>query len=125
MHELSLAGGILQLVEDAARRERFERVKVLRLEAGALAGVEVRALRFALEAVSPGTVLAGAHIDIDEPPGQAWCLGCNQSVPILSRLDPCPHCGGVRLQPTGGTELRVVDLLVDDAPAAAAPLPNL
>lgn len=28
MHELSLAGGIVQLVEDAAVRERFRRVQV-------------------------------------------------------------------------------------------------
>ena len=119
MHELSLAGGILQLVEDAAQRERFARVKVLRLEAGALSGVEVRALRFALDSLAPGTCLAGARIDIDEAPGQAWCLSCNQSVPIQSRLDTCPECGSVRLQPTGGTELRVVDLLVDDEPVVA------
>jgi len=118
MHELSLAGGILQLVEDVARREAFGRLKALRLEAGALSGVEVRALRFALDSLAPGTVLAGARIDIDEPPAQAWCLGCNQSVPIRSRLDACPACGSVRLQPTSGTELRVVDLLVDDAPLA-------
>ena len=120
MHELSLAGGILQLVEDAAQREGFARVTVLRLEAGALSGVEVRALRFALDAIRPGTVLAEARIDIDEPASQAWCLGCNQHVPIFSRLDNCPQCGGARLQPVGGTELRVVDLMVDDTPVATA-----
>lgn len=120
MHELSLAGGIVQLVEDAAQREQFSQVKVLRLEAGALSGVEVRALRFALESMVGGTCLAGARIDIDEPAATAWCLGCNQSVTILSRVDPCPQCGGHRLQPTGGTELRVVDLLVDDTPVSSA-----
>lgn len=116
MHEVSLAGGILRLVEDAAARERFQRVRVLHLEAGALAGVEVRALRFALDAISPGTCLEGARIEISEPPGTAWCAGCSQSVPIQSRIDACPLCGSVRLQPTGGTALRVIDLLVDDAP---------
>lgn len=114
MHELSLAGGIVRLVEDAAERERFRRVSLLRLEAGALSGVEVRALRFALEASVPGTCLEGAEILIDEPPGTAWCLGCGLSVEIGSRADACPSCGGFRLQPTGGTELRVVDLMVHD-----------
>jgi hydrogenase nickel incorporation protein HypA/HybF len=118
MHELSLAGGIVKLVEDAAAREGFSHVRVLHLEAGALSGVEVRALRFALDAITPGTCLAGARIDIDEPAGTAWCLGCNQSVALLNRIDACPQCGGQRLQPTGGTELRVVDLLVDDEPVA-------
>ena len=48
MHELGLAGSILKLVEDAAQREGFRRVTSRRLEAGQLAGVETRALRFAL-----------------------------------------------------------------------------
>ena len=114
MHEASLAGGILQLVEDAARREGFGRVTVLRLEAGQLAGVEARALRFALEALAPGTCLQNARVDIDEPPGQAWCLPCGESVTLEQRGEACPRCGGYQLQATGGTELRVVDMLVED-----------
>lgn len=120
MHELSLAGGILRVVEDAARRECFVRVSRLTLAVGALAGVELRALRFALEATAPGTVLQGAEFIIDEPPGQAWCMACGTTVPITRRGDACPQCAGHQLQPTGGTELRVVDMIVhDDAPAAA------
>lgn len=114
MHEMSLAGGILRVVEEAATRECFARVKALRLEVGALSGVEVRALRFALDALAPDTCLAGARIDIDEPAASAWCLGCNQSVAIRERTQDCPSCGGHRLQATGGTELRVVELIVHD-----------
>lgn len=114
MHEMSLAGGILRVVEDSAAREHFTRVQQLTLEAGALAGVEVRALRFALQALQPGTVLDGAEIVIEEPPGQAWCMRCCASVAIASRADPCPQCGSHQLQPTGGTELKVRDLVVLD-----------
>ncbi|MDR2188820.1 MAG: hydrogenase maturation nickel metallochaperone HypA [Azonexus sp.] len=114
MHEASLAGGVLQLVEDTAARENFRRVVTLRLEAGQLAGVDTRALRFALESLAPGTLLAGAVIDIEEPPGQAWCLGCSQSVALAQRGEPCPACGSYQLQATGGTELRVVDMEVED-----------
>ncbi len=114
MHEASLAGGILKLVEDSARREGFARVTALRLEAGRLAGVEPRALRFALEALAPGTLLQGAALQIDEPAGRAWCMQCGATVEIGQRGDPCPACGGHQLQPTGGTELRVVDMLVED-----------
>lgn len=114
MHELSLAGGVLDLVEQAAAREGFRRVSVLRLQVGKLAGVEIESLRFALESIAPGTCLAGARIEIDEPPGQAWCMTCSKLTSIKERGDACAHCGGFQLQPTGGTELRVVDLLVDD-----------
>jgi hydrogenase nickel incorporation protein HypA/HybF len=114
MHELSLAAGILQLVEQAAARERFGRVECLQLEAGALAGVEVPALRFALDAIAPGTLLAGARIEIDEPPGRALCAGCGADVAVASRIDPCPACGGHRLRPTAGLGLRVRELIVRD-----------
>ena len=114
MHEASLAGGVLQLVEDTARREGFSRLLVLRLEAGQLAGVDARALRFALESLAPGTVLDGASFVIEEPPGQAWCLGCSQTVSISQRGDACPACVGYQLQPNGGLELKVLDMQVSD-----------
>ncbi len=114
MHELSLAGGVLRLVEQAAAREGFRRVQRLVLEAGALSGVEVRSLRFALESLAAGTCLQGCLIQIDEPPGQAWCMGCSHSVPLAARGQACPRCGSHQLQATGGTELRVRELLVDD-----------
>ena len=114
MHELSLADGIVRLVQAAAQRERFTGVALLRLEAGALAGVEVQALRFALDAIIPGTCLAGAQIQIEQPPGRAWCGACAAEVEIDSRADPCPLCGGFPIQVTGGSGLRVLDLLVRD-----------
>jgi hydrogenase nickel incorporation protein HypA/HybF len=39
-------------------------------------------------------------------------MQCSQSVAIFSRLDLCPLCEGAQLQPTGGTELKVVDMRV-------------
>ncbi len=112
MHELSLAAEILRIVQDAAARDGFRQVALLRLEAGALCGVEVDALRFALSAIAQGTCLAGARIDIEQPPGRAWCIECAAEVEIFSRADPCPQCGAVPLRPCGGHALRVLDLLV-------------
>lgn len=114
MHEISLAGSILGMVEASARREGFRRVGTLRVEVGRLSGVEPQALHFALESLAPGTCLQGAEVVIDEPEGRAWCAACNGDVPMQQRGEACPHCGGYGLVPTGGTELRVVELLVHD-----------
>jgi hydrogenase nickel incorporation protein HypA/HybF len=114
MHELSLAGGIVSMVEAAAEREHFRRVAQLRLEVGALAGVEPQALRFALTAIVPGTCLEDGEITIDEIPGLASCLQCGASVEILSHTEPCSRCGQFTLKATAGTSLRVVDILVFD-----------
>ncbi len=114
MHELSLAGNILDLVRDAARRDGFRRVGQLHLEVGALAGVDADALRFALQAIAPGTCLEQARIRIDTPLGTAWCDACAHAVPIAGFLDPCPACDGTLMQHAGGDQLRVLDLLVRD-----------
>lgn len=112
MHELSLADEIVRMVEAASRRDQFRRVASLRLEAGSLAGVEVSALRFALEAIAPGTCLEGATIDIDQPPGRGWCEPCAAEVTIDSRADPCPLCSGYPIRITSGDALRVLDVMV-------------
>lgn len=114
MHEVSLACSVLQIVEETAARERFQRVVELRLAVGPLSGVEVEALRFALECIAPGTFLEGARLVIEEPPGEAWCVSCTKQVTITHRSSPCPHCGGYQLHPTGGTDLRILEMLVRD-----------
>jgi len=114
MHELSLATGLVDMVEAASRREHFRRVAYLRLEVGALAGVEPQALRFALGAVVPGTCLAEADISLEEPPGRAECSTCGGTVEIANRAEPCYLCGAFGLRVTGGGELRIVELIVHD-----------
>ncbi|MFO1232692.1 MAG: hydrogenase maturation nickel metallochaperone HypA [Paenacidovorax caeni] len=110
MHELSLAGGIPQVVEDAAAREAFARVLQLRLEVGKLAGVELQALRCAGSHRPRHPARRGGFID--ELPGRAWCMGCSMAVEIAQRGDACPSCGGHWLTPQGGDALRVVDMQV-------------
>jgi len=112
MHEISLAGNILQLVEASAARDGFKRLTLVRLEVGKLANVELHALQFALAAMAPGTLLDGAELVFDQPDGQAWCKSCGQNVPMTERGAACPLCGGYQLQPNAGLSLRVVDMLV-------------
>lgn len=114
MHEVSLAANILQIVDDAARRDPFARVVRLHLEAGSLSGVDVSALRFALQCIAHGTLLEQAEIVIDEPAGQAWCMECNQRVTVAAHGDACPLCGGWQLMEQSGNALRVVHLDVVD-----------
>jgi hydrogenase nickel incorporation protein HypA/HybF len=97
----------------------FKTAQALPAEAGAatMAGVEVGALRFALEALRHGSCLESARIEIDEVPGRAWCEPCAAEVRISSRADPCPQCGGYPVRVLGGDRLRVMDLLVHEQEA--------
>ena len=112
MHEMSLAEGIRGIVLDQARLHGFARVNVLRLEIGRFAGVEKPALEFAFDVVMRGSPAEGARLEMIDLPGLALCFDCSRTVELADRLDPCPDCGGGRLLPQGGDEMRIRDMEV-------------
>jgi hydrogenase nickel incorporation protein HypA/HybF len=112
MHEMSLAEGLRDIVQDQARAHGFSRVTVLRLEIGRFAGVEKPALEFAFDVVMRGSPAEGARLEMIDLPGQALCYDCGKTVELDDRFDPCPICGGGKLIPNGGDEMRVKDMEV-------------
>lgn len=112
MHEMSLAEGMRRIVEDQARAHGFVRVSVIRLEIGRFAGVEKPALEFAFDVVMRGSPAEGARLEMIDLPGRALCYDCGKTVDLADRLDPCPLCGGGRLIPEGGDEMRIKDMEV-------------
>ena len=113
MHEMALCEGIVEIVEQEARKGAFSKVKTVWLEIGALSHVAPEALRFCFDAVTARTVAEGAALEIITQPGTAWCLNCSKSVEIAERLAPCPSCGSYQLQVTGGEDMRVKELEVE------------
>jgi hydrogenase nickel incorporation protein HypA/HybF len=112
MHEMSLAEGVLQLIEDAARQQEFSKVTTVWLEIGQLSGVEVEAMKFCFDAVTRDSIADGARLEIVAMPGTGWCMQCSQSVPMQEVFGECPQCGSHQMQVTGGTEMRVKELEV-------------
>jgi hydrogenase nickel incorporation protein HypA/HybF len=112
MHEMSLAEGVVGVIEDAARAQNFRAVKTVWLEIGRLAAVELDALRFSFDVVKRGGVADGAQLEIVDVPGAAWCMRCCETVPLTARGDACPRCGSYQLQVSAGEELRVKELEV-------------
>lgn len=113
MHEMALCESVLQILEEQAEVQGYRRVKRVWLEIGALAGVEIDALRFGFEVVTRGSLADGAALEVLERPGQAWCLGCSDTVEVRQRYDGCPRCGGYQLQVTGGERLAIKELEVE------------
>ena len=113
MHELSLCESILGIIKDYARTHNFTRVRSVRIEIGALSCAEPDALRFGFDVVTKGSVAEGAMLEIDRPPGEAWCWDCKAMVPVTDRTTGCPGCGGHSLELRAGDQMRVVELDVD------------
>ena len=84
----------------------------VRVEIGRFATVEKEALSFAWQVVMRGSKAEGAELEMIDLPGQATCFDCMKSVEIMDRLDPCPDCGGGKLLPESGDEMRIKDMEV-------------
>ncbi len=112
MHEMSLCEGIMQVLEEQAQQQGFSRVELVRLEIGALAGVEIESMRFCFEVIARGTIADRARLEIIELPGEAWCPACARKVALRQRFDACPGCGGYQLQVSAGEEMTIKELEV-------------
>ncbi len=113
MHEMSLAEGVLQIVEDTARREGGGRVSVVVLEIGQLAAVVPEALSFCFDAVTRGSIAEGARLEMIALPGEGYCMQCERTVPLQSPVDACPRCGSGQVQLTQGNEMRVKEMQIE------------
>lgn len=114
MHELSLAEGIIDIVERTALTNSVRRVKRVRIAVGELAGVDIESLVFAWLSVRRGGCADQAELVIERPAGRAWCIDCSKEVPLKRYGDPCPICSGYHLSAIAGTELKVIDIIAED-----------
>jgi len=113
MHELSLAEGVLQIIQDQGQAQNFTQVKTVWLELGELSHVDPDAIRFCFDAVMRDTIAHEAKLEIRRTPGAAWCHDCLKTVAVSSLIEPCPDCGGFKLQVTDGDAMRVHELEVE------------
>jgi hydrogenase nickel incorporation protein HypA/HybF len=113
MHEMSLAEGVIQLIEQHAKDQNFSEVTLVHLEIGKLSNVEVDSMRFCFEAVCENTIASGAKLQITESPGVGWCMDCEKQISYQALYQPCPDCDGHKIQVTGGNEMLIKELEVN------------
>jgi hydrogenase nickel incorporation protein HypA/HybF len=107
MHELSVAMEIINIVEKEASTRNLERIEEIGLKIGALTGVDPEALRFAFEASTADTPLAGVRINIEDIPVRGVCRSCGKTIEVKEFVFICPHCGSGDLEINRGEELDI------------------
>jgi hydrogenase nickel incorporation protein HypA/HybF len=113
MHELSLMEGVLSIIQEAQGQHGFNKVTRVVLEVGELAGAEREALDFCWEIIAKDTLADSAVLELIHVPAMAWCGQCDREVPIASRIDFCPSCGGIPDRIVRGLDLQVKTLDVE------------
>ncbi len=113
MHELSLARGLLEKVEE---KLDLGRVRVLRVSVsvGSAAGIVLDSLRFAFEIVAAGTCAEGAELSIVKLPACGRCVGCGTLFEFEGMIGNCPACGRLGGELISGNEMMLREIEVVD-----------
>ncbi len=107
MHELSIAEGVIGVVERHAHGHPVTKVE---LKVGHLRQVVPDALTFAFELVAQGTVAEGAELEMEHVPAAGRCGGCGKHTPLPDFPLVCRVCGSPDVEVTQGEELLVDSL---------------
>ena len=114
MHELSIAQSILSIAEKVAPPAGEGTVTAINIKVGELSSIEMDALQFAFSAVKEDTVLQKAALNIEIIPGEAHCQDCGVTFHLPAFGQPCPKCSSFSLKITGGREMKVTSLTVEE-----------
>ena len=94
MHEMSIAEGIIEIVERTAGRSGVTRVKEVRIEVGELAGVDISSLEFAWVSVTRGGPAEGSRLVIERP-GRGLVPRLRQNRPAYQIWRSLPRLRGL------------------------------
>ena len=111
MHEMSITQGIIDICENHAGGRRVLSIDV---EIGELSSVVPEAVLFCFEACSQGTLLEGARININRPPGKGRCMDCGAETELTAIYGECKSCGGYRVAIVSGEEMRVREIEIEE-----------
>ena len=112
MHEISIAGAIIESVLDAARKNNAIKVKEVFLEIGELTALNPDQLKFIFETITSGTIAQGATYNIQVIKPVINCTKCSYKGPIefFEKLHfflpviKCPRCDETDVEIVGGRE---------------------
>lgn len=112
MHELSIAERIVSIAVAHAAGRPVSKVEV---KVGHLRQVVPSALEFAFVLVAQGTPVDGAALEIEVVAAAGVCRGCGAESEFSDFPLQCSRCGSLDLEVTGGEELTVEALELEEA----------
>jgi hydrogenase nickel incorporation protein HypA/HybF len=107
VHELSICNSLLREVQALAVQHGAIGVERIRIEVGALSGVEPALLDRAFDVACAGSFAAGAVLVIDVLPVVVCCQVCHTESTTLPNRLLCAACGVWQVRVVRGDELRL------------------
>ena len=105
MHEMSVAQGLLSILQDQAKAHGIARISRVRVKLGRLRGIDARQLRLAFEALAEGGLADGASLDVEEIVAKARCRACGAIWRAPNYQFECHNCTAADSEILEGREL--------------------
>lgn len=115
MHELSLASDIIDTVKQTLSHEELPSLRKIVLEIGAYSGVVPDSLSFSFEAITAGTELAGAELEIINIPFRLKCNQCKTEADPEYPIMLCENCGSSDTVVISGDELKIKEFKISES----------
>lgn len=113
MHEMSLMGGVFEIIDKTLTQHEVKKVLMVKLKVGELTNAEPDALEMAFEAYSKDTLCEGAELIIERVPVRARCRSCQHEFNVRSIFFLCPNCQNSDVEVIQGDELLLESLEVE------------
>lgn len=113
MHEMSLMGGVFEVIEQTISQYEVKQVKQVKLKVGELTNADPDALQMVFEAFCKNTICEGAELIVERVPLLGRCRNCQFEFTVQSMFFLCPKCQNTKIDVIQGEELLLDSLEVE------------
>ncbi|WP_407307877.1 hydrogenase maturation nickel metallochaperone HypA [Desulfosporosinus sp. SB140] len=113
MHEMSLMGGIFEVIDRTLSLHDVKKVLQVKIKVGELTNAEPDALSMAFEAYSKDTLCEGAELIVERVPLRGCCKNCHYEFTVKTMYFLCPRCNSTSIEVIQGEELLLESLEVE------------
>ncbi len=106
MHEVSIAEGILDLIE--RQIGKVEILSEVELRVGPLSGVSADSLDFCFTTIAMQKGFGTPRLKLERTLVDIQCEGCHVRYQVPDTTDPCPSCGSWHRTILSGDELQLL-----------------
>jgi len=115
MHEIAPTQNLVNIALSQAQAQQAARVTNVYIKRGQLSDITAESIRFYWDVLSEGTICQGAQLHFEEVPALIICDNCQHTMPLEDELGPCPKCGSTHIQLSGGQDLQLAGIDIEQA----------
>lgn len=114
MHEFSIATSIITIVQDEMLKYNKSIIENIELNIGTMAGIELSALKTALQQVMIEYDVRCENISYQLIEAKAYCSSCKRFFQPEAFMAYCTLCGNPQTEVTQGKELKIQSITFND-----------